>query len=98
LSALLWVVVTVLSDAERWNAYMRATNPLGFEAASDKATILAGLRAVEAAVRADMQREVEAPVAPWDRLDGCFGHCDPEGWYAPCTLTSSTPNQQGAEQ
>jgi hypothetical protein len=22
--------------------------------------------------------------APWDRFDGCFGHCDPEGWHAPC--------------
>lgn len=22
--------------------------------------------------------------APWDRCDGCFSHCDPEGWYAPC--------------
>ena len=55
-------------------------------------------RAIAVAVRADMQREVEAPVAPWDRLDGCFGHCDPEGWYAPCALTPSTPNQQGAEQ
>ena len=22
--------------------------------------------------------------APWDRPDGCFGHCDPEGWHAPC--------------
>jgi hypothetical protein len=22
--------------------------------------------------------------APWDRADGRFGHCDPEGWHAPC--------------
>lgn len=22
--------------------------------------------------------------APWDRADGCFGHCDPEGWWVPC--------------
>lgn len=30
-------------------------------------------------------RYLGAPqVAPWDRADGCFGHCDPEGWYAPC--------------
>lgn len=23
-------------------------------------------------------------LAPWERPDGCFGHCEPEGWYAPC--------------
>lgn len=21
---------------------------------------------------------------PWDAADGCFGHCDPEGWHRPC--------------
>ena len=26
--------------------------------------------------------------APWcSRAGGCFGHCDPEGWFAPCRLT-----------
>lgn len=22
--------------------------------------------------------------APWDDPAGCFGHCDREGWHAPC--------------
>lgn len=83
-------MATMLSDKQITGAYRAG--------GSTNAEHVARLRAVEAAVRADMQpREVEAPVAPWDRLDGCFGHCDPEGWYAPCTLTPSTPNQQGAE-
>lgn len=32
--------------------------------------------------------ETEDDLAPWFRVDGCFGHCDREGWFAPCRRTS----------
>jgi hypothetical protein len=47
LSSLLWVVVTMLSDEEVMDAFQSAPDGI------------AGLRAVEAAVRADMQQEVQ---------------------------------------
>lgn len=28
--------------------------------------------------------------APWDDERGCFGHCDPEGWFRPCRTSTAT--------
>lgn len=43
------------------------------------------------------RREPSEP-GPWDRPDGCFGHCDPEGWYAPCKgVKNSTQNSEPSD-
>lgn len=38
---------------------------------------------------------VDESAAPWARRDGCFAHCDPEGWFAPCQMPVK---QEGTEQ
>lgn len=31
---------------------------------------------------------------PWGGTEGCFGHCDPEGWYAKCRRPAPTEPEE----
>jgi hypothetical protein len=117
---LLWVVVAMLSDEELEAVYAEAANanrvygaPLNEVLANIRLGAIAGLRAVEAAVRADTQREVRTVeyrrVMPdgRPRLGATFEQVPEldEGWTAEFrelgpwhAVTPSTPNQTGAEQ
>ena len=31
---------------------------------------------------------------PWGGTEGCFGHCDPEGWYSKCRQSTEQKENQ----
>lgn len=45
-------------------------------------------------VRAALRAASAVTPVPWDRVDGCFGPCGPEGWYSPRRVQV---NQEGTE-
>jgi hypothetical protein len=41
---------------------------------------------------------VDESAAPWARRDGCFAHCDPEGWFSPCRVPVKQEEAEGAHE